>query len=95
MANDNNSGISTECLFALAIIAVTPPNNEQYWQVDIEVDIPDNAKKDGVQLDYRVITERIITHRVAVWLKTDDNQLKPPKLIARIRGNRPLVSIPL
>jgi len=78
------------------VTQVVTPDDHGYWQVNVRLQPPANTKLNSIDIDYKVITEKIITHKVSFWLMpevTVTKLTKQPKHLATLRGNKTTLSI--
>lgn len=91
-----SSGETHGVLWKKELSLVTPPDDHGYWQVKIKLLPPKGVDVDAFDIDYQVITEKIITHKVAFWLmpdNVDDKLTKRPERLGTLRGDRTKISI--
>jgi len=93
LANIKVSSVNNEQLvWDKQVTKIVKPDDHQYWQVDVKLQPKKGANVNSINIDYQVITEKIITHKVIFWLMpaTESQQ---PKQVATLRGNNTSVTI--
>lgn len=77
----------------LKITKVVEPDSHNYWQVDVTVTPLIGESHTSFDIDYSVITERIITHKAKFWLMPQGASKDLPQFLGTLRGKQTHLSV--
>lgn len=75
------------------ITQVVEPDSHNYWQVDVTATPPKGESPSVFDIDYSVITERIITHKAKFWLMPQGTSKEVPEFLGTLRGHYTQLSV--
>lgn len=89
-----NSANQDHNLWAKQVIRMNKFDGEKYWRVDLKLTPPKGNKAKSVDIDYQVISEKIITHKAIFWLMQSNTTVqKEPIFLGTLTGKKTRLSI--